>query len=44
MEGVKVENSDAFDLIYDHKISLSVNYESLVGAVENLKENCWVSY
>jgi hypothetical protein len=41
---VKVESVEQFELIYDNKVTYNIKYEALLGAMEYIRENSWLTF
>ena len=44
LQGIRVESVEQFDLIYDSKLTFNLKYEALLGAMEYLRQNSWVTF
>ena len=44
LDGVKVESVEEYDLFFDQKLCFNVKYDSLITAMEYLKENSHLSF
>ena len=43
LEGVRVESVSSFELTYDSKLTFGLKYETLLGAMEYIRENSWIT-